>query len=539
MLNNKIFEAGNKFRTSFGGTKKATKELKIQIKKCELVVKRNPKTDKNVELAHVIINHVGKGNEEKLIYALNAIPQESPQVFTARKHIVDDTVMNGEILLQVSAQRKALILNYTEKIKNAINNLKIYSRVWVDQLCVELYDQLCEVITSEDLETAKRRSINNWEDMLNKLSDPEVRKKLMRYQTTKNCEIKYGHILSPNNITQILDQNPNASFVAERKTWKDTFNRAIKPDAQAIIVKKPIGYNDLDYDSAARENGYDSYSAAKRDTNNSTQVLNQIKITANKLPKNRFINVKMYDVTDTIPPANPALDKWTNEIGLSDNITGILNQAAINVNKNLEARNKAEIEAEKTKENDAGLTSKWANRRKAIEMVCKRSKTDISKFENLSDKEFIVDATFYYAQKQAQKQAYVKEDDYNEIAALVTGAICVSCDTELPYHISKILPKKIETHFCQTAYTIVSGLLPQLNHYTRASNLNALQTESIKRNSLYLEYKNSQRKLKEAKYNMVNFIQENNLKNNDEENVSFINVNDFFNYCKNTLPKFE
>ena len=129
---------------------------------------------------------------------------------------------------------------------------------------------------------------------------------------------------------------------------------------------------------------------------------------------------------------------------------------------------------------------------------------------------------------------------------MVTGAICVSCDAQLPPYISKNLPSVIPENLCQTAYTIVSGLLPQLNKYTRAVNLSALQTESLntmERKSLYLEYKEHQRKLQEAKYGMMKYMQENNKENISESNnvdeELTMTVADFFDYCKKTLPKFE
>lgn len=553
MLKNKIFEAGNKFKTDFGGSdvpakkkRKNFKEGHIQIESCEVKNVTNKKTNETAELAYVVISHVWPEYAEKLVDVLNAIPQEKPRIFQAMLYKVNDTLINGKIILRVSIKRKEQILKYTRKIEEAINKLGQYNEVYVNNLCTELFDRLDEIATRDDIEASKVRSINNWKEMFERLSDPEIRTRLLRYQMSKDCEIKYGHVLSPENVTEILNQFPRASFVAEKSTWKYKFNRAVNPNAQPIVVTKPINNGaKLDFDAAARECGFDSFLDAKKKTNNSTQVLNQIKITANKIA-NRFIKVKMYDVSETTPPSDPKLDIWTNEIGLLDNITGILNQAAQDADKKLSPLNKAEAEANKEEEVNVDVTSRWTNRREAIKNVCKRHKIDLSKFENLSDEKFITEATFYYAQKQAKQHSFIKDEDAISIAALVTGAICVSCDAQLPPYISKNLPNRIPENLCQTAYTIVSGLLPQLNKYTRAVNLNALQTESLntmERKSLYLEYKDHQRKLQEAKYGMMKYMQENNKENISESNnvdeEFTMTVADFLDYCKNTLPKFE
>lgn len=555
MLKNKIFEAGNKFRTNFGGgdgdvpakkKKKNFRNGKIQIDSCQIKNVTNKKTNETAELVYVVITHVWPEYAEKLVDTLNNIPQEKPRIFQAMLYKVGDTLINGKIILRISVKRKDQILKYTDKIRQAINKLGQYNEVYVDNLCTELFDRLDEIATRDDVEASKVRSMNNWKEMFERLSDPEIRKRLLRYQMSKDCEIKYGHVLSPENVTEILNQFPRASFVAEKSTWKYKFNRTVNSNAQPIVVTKPINAGaKLDYDAAARECGFDNFLDAKEKTNNSTQVLNKIKITANKIA-NRFIKVKMYDVSETTPPSDPKLDIWSNEIGLLDNITGILNQAAQEADKKLSPLNKAEAEANQEEKADINITSRWTNRREAIKNVCKIHKIDLSKFENLSDEKFITEATFYYAQKQAKKHSFIKDEDAISIAALVTGAICVSCDAQLPPYISKNLPSAIPEDLCQTAYTIVSGLLPQLNKYTRAVNLSALQTESLntmERKSLYLEYKEHQRKLQEAKYGMMKYMQENNKENISESNnvdeELTMTVADFLDYCKKTLPKFE
>lgn len=82
-----------------------------------------------------------------------------------------------------------------------------------------------------------------------------------------------------------------------------------------------------DLNAAAKRVGFASYKDAKIQTKNATQVMSEINNLAKRKPSN-FIKVVVYDVSQTTPPSDPKLDIWTNEIGLSDNITGVLNTHA-------------------------------------------------------------------------------------------------------------------------------------------------------------------------------------------------------------------
>ena len=132
---------------------------------------------------------------------------------------------------------------------------------------------------------------------MQKLEDPEVRKRLLKYQMTNDYARQYGHVLSASNVVSILNQFPSASFVVEASTWKKSFNRTIMAGAQPILVKKPIPSNNLnlDLDNAARICGYNSYEDAQTKSKNSTQVLSNIRMTAlNNRAKNFYCYEKKY-----------------------------------------------------------------------------------------------------------------------------------------------------------------------------------------------------------------------------------------------------
>jgi hypothetical protein len=446
---------------------------------------------------------------------------------------MNNAKMNGTIILRCNPENINKIPSIISKLMLAINNVGSYDENYVERLCLSLYDVIEEVPNSLDVENAEKLKYSNWEEMLQKLEDPDVRKRLLKYQMTNDYAIQYGNVLSATNIVSILNQFPSASFVTTLSSWKRCFNRTVMANAQPILVKKPItnlNIPDAELDKAAVECGYKSYKDAENKSKKSTQVLNRIRIVALKDKVKNYYYVKMYDVSQTIPPSNPDLDVWTNDIGLSDNITGELNARAEEFNNQY-----ISAEHQKTKkENEKNITqakkAKWENRRYAIKRLCKKNKIDISAFEHIENHaEYIAKTVYTIAKKLAPEYGIIKDDDIKTFAALTTIVICMSCDCPYPSKLGRYVevPKKPE--IISSVYTLSEMFLPALNKEMRAKNVKSLKIEN-KSYSGNIKIMNNKNKLvKESKID--NFIKRNKDKNGK------INVIDFLNFCKTTLPK--
>ena len=526
MVYNVLSEAG--FRKFGSGKSKASKLKKganLQISHAQSATHIHSTNGKELEYIQVILTHVW-GDGEDLINAINSVQQFKGLMKAVKSG------KSGSIILNVNIDRKDEIPNYLDELNNSIASLGEYSEKSIENVCFELYDVISETTLSSDIENAQKRSISNWTEMLSKLNDPEVRKQLLRFQTTNDYARQYGHILSPTNVKEVLSQFPSASFVAEKETWKKRFNRLVSNGAQPIIVTKPLGYNvsKFDLDKAAKECGYESFADAKIKSKNSTQVLSNIRHKANP-NVNTFIKVKMYDVSETIPPSDPSKDVWMNEIGLSDNITGILNQHAQEEDEKLTQSKDKEANKEAI---DKAITSRWKNRRYAISKLFERYKIDISQFVNLPDDKFIIQTTYTYATKVAPNYGIIKQTDIEQLASLCAAAICISCDCNLPSNMSKYLNVKIPENLCMAAYTIVGDLLPRINKEIRATDVKMLNNESISKNKKIMsEIKNLKQKLQESKNKINKFIKENSLNDNTEKSIK---LSDFLDFCRENLP---
>lgn len=496
MVNEAGFRKFGKPLAQNNGQKKGN----LQIAYARTDKARSAVTGKEKEYISVCLGHVWKDGAQKLVDAINsAVP----------KHIMNATLGNGNerVIIRVNIDMKNEIPNVVGKLENAIKQVGEYSDASVETVCSQIYDSVDSVATSTDVENATNKSISNWKEMLEKLEDPEIRKRLLRYQTTNDYARAYGHVLSPGNVQDVLDQFPMASFVAERSTWLKQFNRTIQPNAQRIVVKKPIqGQPSMaDLDAAAQLAGYASYKDAKYQTKNATQVMSEINNIAKKKTSS-FVKVIMYDVSQTNPPSDPSLDIWTNSIGLSDNINGLLNQPAQSFDDSITGGNAQKAQEANKEAITQAQEAKWQNRKMALINVCKRRNIDVSKLQASDDQDFIAKATYYYAKSLMPSYGIVKSDDANRIAAMCAVAMCYSCDCKVSSDISRYImsQKSLSEDDVKVAFTITHDILPQLAKSTRAKNVQIVSNESVKK---------IQKMLKEG-------------------NKTMISPQDFFNMCQ-------
>ena len=163
--------------------------------------------------------------------------------------------------------------------------------------------------------------------------------------------------------------------------------------------------------------------------------MNKIKIKAVEICTH-FIPVVMYDVSQTIPPSDPSLDVWSNEIGLSDNISGVLNQKAQEFDNSMGTSMKATSDSNKeiikrTHEN------RWKYRRAQLQNFCTKKGIDLNAIQNEDDANFIAKATYLYSRSVMPSYGIIKPDDINKLAAMCAAAMCISCGIEpLPNDLS-------------------------------------------------------------------------------------------------------
>ena len=305
---------GNKSSFNGGGS---TKEWSPQVKIARVKHDDNTNTDKMI----ITITWVKAQDYSVLASNCNKI---APDVFTLTKKPGDTVSFDIIVNLDKIDEFKN---NYIDTIVDVLRKTMHYTKSSLDSLGESIVDKVNEAPTPQEIAQSRETIAGNWMDMLNKMNDPEVRKKLLLYQTTVSYEREYGWKLSPNNVHEILAQNPLATFVTSERGWKREFNRTVNLGAKAILIDKavPTSLSKSQLDAAARKRGFDSYDDASKKTNKSTQVLRAIQNQANMdfNGYKEYTKARVYDVSDTTP-IDPSHDLWMEKVGLSNNLIGTL-----------------------------------------------------------------------------------------------------------------------------------------------------------------------------------------------------------------------
>jgi hypothetical protein len=167
----------------------------------------------------------------------------------------------------------------------------------------------------------------------------------------------YGHILSWRNARRIIGYGGNSgsgqriTFILPEKTWKEHFGRVLKPNARPIFVnvpntknwkgkwknKTPISYPIYDKQTgkfhpvefSSTEDILNALYQGRPYDQLSKQQQMRVNTLANSLNVKDTFLIHEFDISDTVyEPSLGIPDKWTEEVGLENNLTGALNQKA-------------------------------------------------------------------------------------------------------------------------------------------------------------------------------------------------------------------
>jgi hypothetical protein len=392
----------------------------IRISHCEAKKAKSQVTGQEKEYLEAYIDGVNPTDRQQLINLWSSsIPKNVMAVVAHPKY-------DKGIILKINIDKISdLGTTFIDKLTDCIKSLGTYDDTSVNAFGDSLMDKIAQCPTEADIANSNAKIASNWKELLSKLQDPDFRKMLLNFQTTVACAKKYGHILSKKNVMSILSQNPMASFVTTPETWRVKFNRQIKPGAQKIIVTKSSNYGNTSWaarNNSARAHGFQDMKDAKDFTNNSVQTMGSIEMDANK-GNSGFYKVIMYDVADTIPPADPKDDVFTNDIGLINNLTGAINSAAQTKEDQLKAQ-LGTVQSQQQVQPSASSSTAMAKRRGIIEWLCQ--KKNIPTLKNVSDEEFIVDGAYQYSKVMAKSLGYVKSHDIERIALVSTLLVAIS-----------------------------------------------------------------------------------------------------------------
>lgn len=219
-----------------------------------------------------------------------------------------------------------------KELQNILINSGNYDTDEIEHLADEFYAKFGNSFNTFDrmkeYKDTKNQAIEIWKDYLKRLDDPDVRKQIEMFSALPIGNKKYGHMLSVKNAMLIRSTNANATFILPVSWWRK-LNRGVKRGAKRYVIYIPVdnpspssvqtvkdvirelGWGDTPYDEL------------------SPQIRRQVDIETNNISAELFRPVYEYDYADTYL-FKGAEDIFNETIGLRNNITGELNQLAIN-----------------------------------------------------------------------------------------------------------------------------------------------------------------------------------------------------------------
>ncbi len=275
-------------------------------------------------------------------------------------------------------------------------------------------------MTKEELQTkyieAQNKAIDVWLEYIKNIENPEVMKNLEDYKKVyKYLDTSYGLVKSVRNVATILAAaksfGTHPTFILTANEWKQ-LNRLVKPGAHKYYVQTPLLENDdkKTLDKAIEKViGKDNGTLPKYDDLSWQQKL-AVKRELQKFNAAPPFTVYLeFDIEDTelIPGKE---DKIKEEIGLSNNLTGALNQKAQedynsrhNISQEEETENKTNIAAD------------------VVTDMCKKIGINVNFANNASASNRFIGALMSYYSAIADKDAnIIKDSNKNAFAENAT-----------------------------------------------------------------------------------------------------------------------
>jgi hypothetical protein len=337
----------------------SNKSLPLRVNFCKSVMVTHPQTNQKIEMFEALVSNVRYNEESNLCTKLNQFIKsnfgDKTIVATVAEKTSNSKQQNGQqpqksviagfIKLKINPSCiNDIMLGWADDIGNFLTSIGYNASTFGKQLSRKIAD--CP--TQADMKVIDDKIGVNFMDLLKHIGDFSIKNKMFSWQVHNYWlrEYDWGWVLSRANAMLALGQKPDASFITTEGGWIN-FNRKIKPGATPIYVYMPdfsskqkgggsvTSAPDWAKQKAAQRikgpNGvrYNTWDEAVKAANGNVQKLHNLDVLAQQIAgiSDKHLE-KMYDVSDTIPPQNPADDEWANKAGMINNLFGVLNPHA-------------------------------------------------------------------------------------------------------------------------------------------------------------------------------------------------------------------
>ena len=222
----------------------------------------------------------------------------------------------------------------TENIIKAfeyLRNTGKYDVPNIDETLDELGSVKNDKLTADDIIKIKDSTDNKWIEFMQNIQKPEVQLLLQSIGQYHLANDTFGWQYAADNIVRAYAQNPNATFLQTRNQWRKKFNRRIVNGAKPIGLVVPMDGSYVSNDDRRKQMSKTGYKSNTKYSDLSRQQKDHIDISIrslNQYDNKKFKYFAFYDISDTVLISGRE-DIFANEVGFKNNLTGDLNDKAI------------------------------------------------------------------------------------------------------------------------------------------------------------------------------------------------------------------
>lgn len=218
------------------------------------------------------------------------------------------------------------------KVKEAFDYLRSTGKYNVptwDEIVDEMIGADKDIITTQDAKAIDKNTDELWVKFMKEIKDPKTQELLKSMGQYTLSQDAYGWKISARNLMRVKAQKPDATFIQTRNQWRVKYGRKVLPTAVRIGIQVPMSSNAADAQAKQARMKDLGYTAASHMGDLTQQQKDSVEIGARNHLATYFTTVPFYDVSDTelIDPNGP--DKWAEEAGFDNNLTGHLNDKAL------------------------------------------------------------------------------------------------------------------------------------------------------------------------------------------------------------------
>lgn len=386
-----------------------------------------------------------------------------------------------------------------------------------------------DIITTQDAKDIDKSTDELWAQFMREIKDPKTQELLKSMGQYTLSQSAYGWKISARNLIRVRAQKPDATFVQTRNQWKNKYGRKVIPTATRIGIQVPL--SSANSDAAAKRSHMKSLgwgdNVSMADL--TQQQKDQVDIGSRGRDASYFTTIAYYDVSDTelINPNGP--DKWAEEAGFDNNLTGHLNPTALS--DIARSRNISQDEANELYHNENGDVKALA---KALAVSIDASDLGVSTALPSTDNEnayrdCLIRMVAWCADKLIEKNCkIVKSENRKQGCAVATTIVLCLCKvcadkvayglnngdlTEQSYYELKNVINRIISMINagmpkNESITLYEMEIPMLDSVDQLLSMMGMTVDDVRKDDMQIESKKQKKVLKEEFDSMLNRMRE-------------------------------